>query len=1142
MKKIFYFTTFSIGVLSWIFFLCLSFFLFFPISTIKILNQYAITSYIIDFSDLDNSGNILNQNFKFSDFHIMQNDRSVLQLKELELGISFKPQNFFQPIRIRTINIKEGYYHQSDFSSSNSSFTNFLDFASNLSLSFQNFEYKRDDSTIIINGDLFGKFPGPLNGQLSFLHGENLSTFAVNLSEISNRFSINLHSYDWFNLIPIYYDLPLKDLKFKFNAIGELQRNQSIIKGSFEHGELYLQSLNIKPNKGSFVFESSQDIGELILTKFLHPFIDEEHPIQVNFSKKFIAFPRFFLSPQIIEADGFKFTNLTIENLFLSLKSSIPKYSGFIRDLDLKNLYFDEVFNLGGEFSGQGKNFKFTINSESSILKNYKKNFATVSIIGGGQFFDSELNFSGRIKNQSSGIDFNLKINSDSIKPSSISLRGRDVMKDFITFSLPSSLSEYTYLMNKNFVLGEQNSIYFYYLTPSNNLPGELKAKILTNESKIKIDGNSSIDLKSSIIEVDERDLYFYSPSGNAFNFSYDAAFGLLNFQSQKLHLFSRHTLKSLELRNAIEFQDESFNLPSMYAEHKGEINLSSFKLNNVIAAKTKKFNLPVFDSDKISFDEASVFIVDSDKIFGSFPATYIKQKPQIILSGEGLTSDYDLTFSTTINLDSKKYIADSKFLQVKGNDDFELELKIQKNVSPFLKIYSDLNNIELVSPLNSLSKNKMKILPTEIIINNFSNPTLKVNNDLIDAHIRDFKKYEGYISIGSKLPEKFASFNNEPGLNIYLFLNSANEDFFNFAFVKNNDPSIFELNLIAFDVKNFKFYDNDFFDLAGMFDFSRSEVNGNLTSEKLNLDFRMDKTGFMRMEINDSIIPNLSFLNATQPASDFIFNARVILKDFVFGKIKIKDFDAYIFNDKKSFAANNLKLDSNLISIKPLKNSSNAYFSINKLQPLSKLSGDFLIKDSNKIPYLGDLADFSYFNGSVNLQWKDLSSLSNMEGESNFILKDLLIEDSISDSRAINLLGVLNLRNILGKLANFDLSIDEFTSTKLSRVEGDLLFSKSKMRLAAPLFIETNAAKMKWVGQINKNSQNNLHELDLNLDLRIRFGENLPWYAAILGGLPAVAGSAVINEVFAEDINDLTNFQYEVLGTISEPILERIK
>ncbi len=1142
MKKIFYFATFGIGVLSWVFFLCLSFFLLFPISSIKIVNQYVITSYKIDFSDLDNSGNILNQNFKFSDFQIMHNDRSVLQLKELELGISLKPQNFFQPIRIRTVNIKDGYYHQSDFSSSNSSFSNFLDLASNLSLSFKNFEYIRDNSTIIINGDLFGKFPDSLNGQLSFLHGDNVSTIAVNLSEISNRFLINLHSYDWFNLIPIYDDLPLKDLRFKFNAVGEVKKNQSIIKGSFEHRDLYFQSLNIKPNNGSFVFQSNQDIGSLILTKFLHPFIDEKHPIQINLSKKSIAFPRFFLSPQILEADGLQFANLTFENLFISLKSSIPKYSGSIKDLDLKDLFFDEIFNLGGEFSGQGKNFKFTINSESSKLKNYMKNFARVSIIGGGKFYDSELDFSGRIKNQSSGIDFNLKINSDPMKSSSISLKGKDVKKDFITFTLPSSLKEYSTIINRNLILGEKNSIYFYYLTPSNNLLGEFKAKILTNESKIKIDENAAIDLPSSIIEFNEKDLYFYSPFGKAFNFSYDAGFGLLNFKSQKLRLFTKHSLKSDELRNAIELKDESFNLPNMYLEHKGEINLSSFKLKNVISAKTKKFNLSVFNSHKINFNEASIFIVDSDKIFGSFPATYLKQNPLIILSGVGLTSDYNLNFSTTINLDSEKYITDSKFLQVNGNDNFELELNVQKNSSPFIKIQSDLNNIEFISPLNLLSKNKLSILPTEIIVSNLSNPTLKLTNDVINATIRDFNNFEGYISIGSKLPEKFVSLNKEPGLNLYLNLNSINENFLDFAFFENEVTSSFELNKLAFNIRNLQFYQNNFSNLEGIFDLSKSEVKGNLISDNLNFSFRMDKTGFMRLEINDSTIPNLSFINVKQPSSDFVINARVILRDSAFGKIKVKNFDAYIFNDKKNFAANNLQLDSNLISIKPFKNTSKAYFSLNKPQSFSKLRGDFLIKDSTKIPYLGDLANFSYFNGSINLQWKDLSSLSNMEGESKFILKDLLIEDSISDSRAINLLGVLNLRNILGKLASLDLSIDEFTSTKLSRVEGDFLFSKSKMMLAAPLFIETNTAKMKWVGQINKNSKNNLRDLDLNLDLRFRIGENLPWYAAILGGLPAVAGSAVINEMFAEDINDLANFQYEVLGTISEPILERVK
>jgi len=1142
MKKIFFFTTFSLSILSWIFFLCISFFLLFPATSINIVDQYAVTSYKIDFSDLDNSGNILNQNFKFYNLHIKHNDKSLLKLRELGLGISLKPQNFFQPVSITSVSIQDGYYNHSDFSTSNPFFANLINFNKNSSLSFKNFEFKKNNSSVKINGDLFGEFPSSLNGQLSFLHDNNLSTFAVNFTERIYRFSINLHSYEWFSLIPAYNISPFKDLAFKLKAVGEVEDNQSFIKGSFDYGDLYFRSLNIKPNKGSFVFQLNQDIGSLILTKFLNPIIDEQHPIQINFTEKFIAFPKFSLSPEILEADTLKFKNLILENLFLSFNGKNPKYSGLIRDLDLKDLYFNEILNLAGEFSGQGKNLKFKINSKNSTLINYKKDFAPVSIIGGGNFYGSDLNISGIIKNKSSGIDFNLKINSDSIKPSSISIKSRDVNKDFITFSLPSSLSEYNPYIDKNVILGDKNSIYLNYLAPNNDLQGKLKLKVLTNDSKLKINENSSINFSSSLIELDEKDLYFYSPSGNALSFSYDAAFGLLNFQDQKLRLFSIHEIESLELRNALDLQDESLNLPSIYAEHKGEINLSSFEIKNTISARTKKFNLPVFDSHKINFDQASIFIVDLDKIFGIFPSTYIKQKPLILLSGADLNGKYDLSFSTKINLDLEKYIPESTFLNVSGKDDFELEFSIQKNSSPFLRMYSELKNIEFISPLSSLTKGKTKTLPTEIIITNLLNPSLKISNQLIDLHIRDLNKYEGYISIGKKLPEKFFNFNREPALNLYLYLDSIDQNSLDLIFAKNKGLSNIELNKLAFNIKNFQFYKNNFSNVAGIFDLMDSEVKGDLTADKLNLSLRIDKTKFMRIEMNDSTISDMSFLNSAQSASNFSINSRLIVRDSSFDKIKIKNFDAYIFNNQDNFTANNLKLDSNLISIKPFKNSSKAYFSFNKLQPLSKVRGNFLIKDSNKIPYLGDLADFSYFNGSVNLQWKELSSLSNIEGESKFILKDLLIKDSISDSSAINLLGVLNLRNILGKLANLDLSIDEFTSTKLSRVEGDLIFSKSKMRLASPLYIDTNAAKMKWVGQINKNYQNNLHGLDLNLDLRIRFGENLPWYAAILGGLPAVAGSAVINEMFAEDINDLTNFQYEVLGTISEPKLERVK
>ena len=81
----------------------------------------------------------------------------------------------------------------------------------------------------------FRKIPDLLNGQLSFLHDDNLSTFAVNFSKNAYRFSINLHSYEWLSLIPLYNASPFKDLSFKLNVVGEVQENQSFIKGSFDY-------------------------------------------------------------------------------------------------------------------------------------------------------------------------------------------------------------------------------------------------------------------------------------------------------------------------------------------------------------------------------------------------------------------------------------------------------------------------------------------------------------------------------------------------------------------------------------------------------------------------------------------------------------------------------------------------------------------------------------------------------------------------------------------------------------------------------------------------------------------------------------------------------------------------------------------
>ncbi|MDB3868132.1 AsmA-like C-terminal region-containing protein [Gammaproteobacteria bacterium] len=1142
MKTLLRISSISLSISSWVFFLFLIVLVFSPGSLIKSIDRYILTTHSIEFSNLKSSGNILNRNLKFINLSIKQNERVLILAEELEIGFSLKPQSPFSLLNINRIHVKDGYFDQLKIDSKNSSSISMVSFSREISLAFKNFKYKKDESIFEINGEIFGNLSKSISGQVSLLHDRKLSTIAVNSVEDSYRFSLNLHPYDWFNLIPALNNSPIQDLIFQINALGELQENQSNVKGSFASSSLSLESLSINQNKGSFHFQSINNIGELALAEFLHPFIDDEYAIQINLKKKSISVPRIFLSPEIFKIEALNLKNLIVENLFISLNTSLPKYSGFIRELDLHDLYFKEINNLSGEFSGNGNNIKLIANSDSSILKNYNQNFIPVSIVGEGNLSGAVFDLKAHIKNKSAGIDLALQLNPKSTNSFFIELKGDDVSKDLITFSLPKSLKGVSSYIDTNIKLGNKNTIYLNYSIPSNGLETDLKAKILSTESILASDQGLKIDFSRPIIEADSKNLYIFTPSGKITNFLYDEAYGLINYKTQKLRFYSLHDMKSIDLKSLLSTGSESFNLPDIKALHKGEIRFKPFKLNNAISAKTKNFFIPTYQSDRIQFDKANIFIVDLDLIHGSLPSIFMKKEMPITLLGTGLTKKYDLTFSTNVNLNLREFNINSSYLKVSGNDYFNIDLNIQKDSLPILKINSDLQNIELNSPLDSLSKNKLISLPTEILITNFSNPSIKVRNEKIDIHIRDLGKYNGYISIGSKLPDQYKNFNYDSGLNIYINSQFIDENLLISMLPGEKETTSTKFNKLAFDIKNFKFFNNNFSNLSGLFDLNSSGIRGNFIADKLNLNLRMDQTGFLRIEIKDSAIPDTEFFDSSQSSFDRPINSRLIVKNSSFGKVKIKELDVYLVNNRNNFSANNIKLKSNLISISQLNESSKAYFSVDKEKPLYKIRGDFLFKDSKKIPYLRDVVDFSYFDGSINLQWKELSSLSHIEGVSSFILKDLAIKDSIADSLAFNLLGVLNLKNILGKLANFDLSIDEFTSTQLSRVEGDLLFNKSKLRLVSPLFVETNTAKMRWVGQINKNYRNKLDALDLNLDLRVRVGENLPWYAAILGGLPAVAGSAVINEIFEEDINNLTNYQYEVSGTISEPKLERVK
>ena len=110
-----------------------------------------------------------------------------------------------------------------------------------------------------------------------------------------------------------------------------------------------------------------------------------------------------------------------------------------------------------------------------------------------------------------------------------------------------------------------------------------------------------------------------------------------------------------------------------------------------------------------------------------------------------------------------------------------------------------------------------------------------------------------------------------------------------------------------------------------------------------------------------------------------------------------------------------------------------------------------------------------------------------------------------------------------------------------INRAEGKFIIGKNRALISSPLILETDEASMKWVGEIGKNSFGELNELDLDLSMRLKISENIPWYAAIFGGVTAIAGGVVLENIFEDAIEDVSTINFEIYGTIDEPNIKRL-
>ena len=58
---------------------------------------------------------------------------------------------------------------------------------------------------------------------------------------------------------------------------------------------------------------------------------------------------------------------------------------------------------------------------------------------------------------------------------------------------------------------------------------------------------------------------------------------------------------------------------------------------------------------------------------------------------------------------------------------------------------------------------------------------------------------------------------------------------------------------------------------------------------------------------------------------------------------------------------------------------------------------------------------------------------------------------------------------------------------------------------------------------------------------MRLKISENIPWYAAIIGGIPALAGGIVFENIFEDTLDEVSTIKFEVGGVVDDPNLVRL-
>ena len=668
------------------------------------------------------------------------------------------------------------------------------------------------------------------------------------------------------------------------------------------------------------------------------------------------------------------------------------------------------------------------------------------------------------------------------------------------------------------------------------NLNNQSNLKNLENSFKLRI---NDLNIKTNDLDFQSQESYIINADGETSILNFNGKLNNVNFSDFRILIIPNSDKflyqgnfnlneKIIKENNLIDLKNFSDYLINLSLESQGYLDKKTGTIKNLNKYTFTESRLATVDDYLIK----NINLVLFDNLNQSLSGIFSSTLPDQNISGSMLIKDKKITLHSFLKYEMSEILDQTSYFSLEGYEEFKSIITII-NGKISLDLETDFLKTKISSILEDLKKDRNERLDISIKIPDLSRPTYSISSDRYNSYIGE--NNNGYFIFGKDGEGKIKNIDTTNGFHIFLNLKDLNiEDILINRSIEGSDF----LSSITLEIQELNIFKNTYKNQNVLINTLNNETNIIFSGEGLNGSIREDKTGFIKIELFDTKFEFEEF-----KSNNFVnlenINLRFIGKNIETYNSLFEKIDFYFLSNEKIITIDNINVVSKFLKIGQYSGKQKAYISHNKINDLYKVRGSYEISNSNH-PLKGLINyNFKYLSTDLNIQWVSLEKLKDIEGNIEFLIKDFESKATLPDSTFFKALKIFNLNAIIENINN-ETSITS-TNLFLDRAEGDFYVGKNRAIINNPIKIETPEANMRWAGEVMKDSNGLLDELNLNLEMRLKVSENIPLYAALFGGVPALAGGLFFENIFDERLDDASTFKFKIHGSIEKPVIDRL-